>query len=166
MKQVFLALSLVVLVAGILTGCGKSDEMKKVEAALNAEVMDKHEVIMKLVPAMDDLTTHISAVMAKHDSLVKKYPALTAGHTTADLVGAQEKIAAAKAAMDTWMRSFKPYDPDAKHDGVIAALNVQKDELLAIEKQFADAQKSAGDALAAHEAAATELIAKTGKKKH
>jgi predicted small lipoprotein YifL len=166
MKQVFLALSLVLLVAGVLTGCGKSDEMKKVEAALNAEVMDKHEAVMKLVPEMDQVTSHISAVMARHDSLVKKYPALTAGHTTADLVAAQEKIAAAKAAMDAWMRSFKPYDPEAKHDAVIAGLNVQKDELTSIEKQFVDARRAAFDALAKHEVAADVVIAKAAQKKH
>jgi hypothetical protein len=166
MKQVLLALSLVVLVAGLLTGCGKSDEMKKIEAALNTEVMDKHEVIMKLVPELDLLTTRITAVTAKHDSLVKKYPALTTGHAATDLVSAQEKIAAAKATMDTWMRSFKPYDPEAKHEGVIAALNIQKDELVAIEKQFADAQQAAAEAIAAHESAADNVIAKTAKKKH
>lgn len=166
MKQMLLALSLVVLVACLLTGCGKSDEMKKIEAALNTEVMDKHDVIMKLVPEMDGLTSRISAVMATHDSLVKKHPALTSGHTTADLVAAQEKITAAKAAMDTWMRGFRPYDPEAKHDAVIAALNVQKDELVAMEKQFAEARQAATAAITAHEAAASELIAKTAKKKH
>ena len=166
MKQMLLALSLVVLVACLVAGCGKSDEMKKIEAALNTEVMDKHDVIMKLVPELDGLTTHISAVMAKHDSLVKKYPALASGHTTADLVAAQEKITAAKAAMDAWMRGFKPYDPDAKHDGVLAGLNVQKDELIAMEKQFAEARLAALDAIAKHEVAADMVIAKAGKKKH
>jgi hypothetical protein len=140
--------------------------MKKIEAALNAEVMDKHDVIMKLVPELDGLTMRISSVMATHDSLVKKYPALATGHTTADLVAAQEKITAAKAAMDTWMRGFKPFDPEGKHDGVLAGLNVQKDELLALEKQFAEARQAAAEAITAHEAAASELIAKTGKKKH
>ena len=77
-----------------------------------------------------------------------------------------EKITAAKAAMDTWMRSFRPYDPDAKHDAVIAGLNVQKDELVAMEKQFAEARQAATEAITAHEAAASELIAKTAKKKH
>lgn len=166
MKQMPLALSLVVLIACLVAGCGKSDEMKKIEAALNTEVMEKHDVIMKLVPDLDDLTTRISAVMATHDSLVKKHPALAAGHTTADLVAAQEKITAAKAAMDTWMRGFKPFDPDGKHDGVLAGLNVQKDELIAMEKQFAEARQAATEAITAHETAASELIAKAGKKKH
>ena len=166
MKQMPLALSLVVLIACLVAGCGKSDEMKKIEAALNTEVMDKHDVIMKLVPELDGLTSRISAVMATHDALVKKHPALTSGHTTADLVAAQEKITAAKAAMDTWMRGFRPYDPEAKHDAVIAALNVQKDELVAMEKQFAEARQAATAAITAHEAAATELIARTTKKKH
>jgi hypothetical protein len=166
MKQMLLTLSLVLLVACILAGCGKSDEMKKVEAALNTEVMDKHDVIMKLVSEMDQHTARISVVMAKHDSLVKKYPALTTGHTAADLVAAQEKIAAAKAAMDAWMRSFKPYDPEAKHDAVIAGLKVQKDELVAMEQQFAEARMAALDALAKHEVAADMVIVKAAHKKH
>ncbi len=166
MKQMLLALSLVVLVAVLFAGCGKSAEMQKIEAALNMEVMDKHEAIMKLVPDMDSLTAQISRVMAKHDALVKQYPALTTGHTAGDLVAAQEKIAAAKSAMDSWMRAFRPYDQDAKHDAVLAGLNTQKDELTAIMKQFAEARTAALEAIAAHEVAADKVLSQVPKKKH
>jgi hypothetical protein len=166
MKQMLLALSLVLIVAVLYAGCGKSDETKKIEAALNTEVMDKHEAIMKLVPGLDSLTTGITLVMARHDSLVKKYPALTTGHAATDLVAAQEKITAAKAAMDAWMRAFRPYDPDQKHDVVVAALNIEKEALTAMEKQFANARMTALDAIAAHEVAAGMVITKSGKKKH
>jgi hypothetical protein len=166
MKQMLLALSLVFLVAVLFAGCGKSDETKKIEAALNAEVMDKHEVIMKLVPGLDSMTAEITRVIAKHDSLVKKYPALTAGHTATDLVAAQEKITAAKTAMDAWMRAYRPYDPDQKHEVVMAALNVEKEALTAMEKQFADARMTAADAVAAHVIAAEMVVARSGGKRH
>jgi hypothetical protein len=115
---------------------------------------------------MDSLTAIITTVTAKHDSLIRKYPAQSAGHTAADLVAAQEKIAAAKAAMDTWMRGFKPYDAEAKHDGVLAGLNTQKDELIAITKQFAEARTAALEAIAAHEVAADKVLSQVTKKKH
>ena len=166
MKQMLLALSLVVLVTLVVAGCGKSAEMKKLEAAINTEVMDKHEAVMKLVPELDSLTALITTVTAKHDSLVKMYPTQTDGQTAADLVAAQEKIAAAKAAMDVWMRGFKPYDADAKHEGVLAGLNTQKDELVAIMKQFAEARLAASDAIAAHQVAADKVLAQMPKKKH
>lgn len=166
MKQMLIVLSLVLLVAVLLAGCGKSDEAKKIEAALNTEVMAKHDAIMKLVPELDSLTAGITRVMANHDALVKKYPDLTAGHAASDLVVAQEKITAAKAAMDAWMRAFRPYDPDQKHEVVVAALTVEKEALTAMEKQFADARITALNAIAAHEVAADMVIVKSGKKKH
>jgi hypothetical protein len=166
MKQMLVALSLVMLVAVLLAGCGKSEEMKKIEAALNKEVMDKHDELMKSVSLLDDLTAQIGTATTKHDELIKKYPKLTEGHTASDLVAAQEKISATKAAMDAWMRAFKPYDPEAKHEEVIARLAAQKDELVAIAKQFADAQQVAREALVTHGVAADMVIAKAGGKKH
>jgi hypothetical protein len=163
MKQMLVALSLVMLVAVLLAGCGKSEEMKKIEAALNKEVMDKHDEIMKSVSQLDELTTQIGTATAKHDEIIKKYPKLTEGHTASDLVAAQEKISAAKAAMDTWMRTFKPYDTEGKHEEVIAGLGVEKDELLALQKQFDEAITAAKVALNTHTAAA-EIVMKTTKK--
>jgi hypothetical protein len=163
MKQMLLALSLVMLVAVLLAGCGKSEEMKKIEAALNKEVMDKHDEIMKSVSQLDDFTAQIGTAMAKHDELVKKYPKLTEGHTAADLVAAQEKISAAKASMDTWMRTFKPYDPEGKHEEVVAGLGVEKDELLALQKQFDEAITAAKVALTTHTTSA-EIVTRTTKK--
>jgi hypothetical protein len=163
MKQMLHALSLVMLVGVLVAGCGKSEEMKKIEAALNKEVMDKHDEIMKSVSRLDDLTAQIGTATTKHDELIKKYPKLTEGHTASDLVAAQEKISAAKAAMDTWMRAFKPYDPDGKHDMVIAGLGAEKSELLALQKQFDEAIAAGTAALNSH-AAAAEIVMKTTKK--
>lgn len=164
MKQMPLALSLVMLVAVLLAGCGKSEEMKKIETALNKEMMDKHDALMKSIADLDDLTAQIDTAMTKHDALVKQFPKLTEGHTATDLVAAQEKIAAAKSAMDSWMRSFKPYDPEAKHDAVIAALGIEKDELTAMQKQFNEAISAAKVALKTH-ATATEIVTKKTKKR-
>ena len=165
MKQVLLALSLVILVAVLLAGCGKSEEMKKIEAALNTEVMDKHDAIMKSVADLDDLTAQIDTAMARHDAMVKKFPKMTEGHTATDLVAAQEKISAAKTAMDSWMRSFKPYDPEAKHETVIAALGIEKDELLAMQKQFSEAIAAAKVALNTH-ANASDIVTQQTTRKH
>lgn len=87
MKQMLVALSLVMLVSILLAGCGKSEEMKKMEAALNKEVMEKHDEIMKSVSRLDQLTAQIGIATTKHDELIKKYPKLTEGHTASDLCG-------------------------------------------------------------------------------
>ncbi len=165
MKHVLLALSLVIVVAILLAGCGKSEEMKKVETAINAEVMAKHDELMKSMSGLDELTAQITAATARHDELVAKYPKLVTGHTGADLVAAQAKIAAAKAAMENWMAGFKPYDPEGKHEDVVAGLTVNKDALGAMQTQFADAMTAAKDALAGHTTAADDLMAKVSKKK-
>lgn len=62
------------------------------------------------------------------------------------------------------MRAFKPYDPDGKHEMVIAGLGVNKDELLALQKQFDEAIAAATVALNAH-ASAAEIVMKKTKKR-
>lgn len=165
MKNTLIALTLVMAVAVLLAGCGKSEEMKKIESALNSEVMAKHDELMKGVAGLNDLTAQITAAVAKHDELVAQYPKLTEGHASADLVAAQEKITAAKNAMDEWMKGFKPYDPKGKHEEVVAGLTAQKDALVGLEKQFSEAMTAAKDALASHTKAADDLMAKVAKKK-
>ena len=165
MKHVLLALSIVIAVAVLLAGCGKSAEMKKIETALNSEVMAKHDELMKSMSGLDELTAQITTAITKHDELVAKYPKLTEGHTGADLVAAQEKITAAKAAMENWMKGFKAYDPEGKHEDVVAGLTSTKDALAAIETQFTEAMTTAKDALASHTKAADDLMAKVAKKK-
>jgi hemerythrin len=165
MKHALIALTLVVAVAVLLAGCGKSEEMKKIETALNTEVTAKHDEMMKSMAGLEDLTAQITTAVAKHDELVAKFPKLTTGHTTADLVAAQEKITAAKTAMEEWMKGFKPYDPEGKHEEVVAGLTATKDALAGMEKQFTEAMTVAKDALASHTKAADDLMAKVAKKK-
>jgi hypothetical protein len=164
MKQVLIALTLVIAVAVLVAGCGKSAEMKKIESALNTDVMTKHDALMKSMSGLDELTAQITTAVTKHDELVAKFPKLTKGHNSADLVAAQEKITAAKSAMDEWMKGFKPYDPQGKHEEVVAGLTSANDALTAIEKQFGDATVSAKDAIASHTKASDDLMATLAKK--
>ncbi len=165
MKHALAGLVLLIAVSILVAGCGKTEEMKKMESSLNAEVMQKHDDLMKSMSGLDDLTAQITAAMTKHDEMVKKYPKMVAGHESADLVAAQEKITAAKTAMENWMKGFKPFDPEAKHEVVLSGMTVTKDALVAMEKQFADAMSTAKGALAAHEKAAAMVMAKMPKKK-
>jgi len=164
MKNVLLALSLVIVVAILLAGCGKSEEMKKIETALNTEVMAKHDALMKSMSGLDDLTAQITAATTKCDEMVKKYPKLTKEFSTADLTAAQEKIASAKSAMEMWMKGFKPYDPELKHEDAVTALTANKDALAAMEKQFTEAMDAAKGAVANSNKMADDLMAKVGKK--
>lgn len=164
MKQVLFALTLVVAVAVLLAGCGKSEEMKKIESALNTEVMTKHDALMKAASGLDELSAQINTAAAKQKELVAKLPKYTAGMTTTDLTAAQEKINAAKSAMEEWMKGFKPYDPQGKHEEVVAGLTSAKDALTAIEKQFTDATAMAKDAVASNTKAADDLMATLAKK--
>ena len=165
MKNVIAALFLVLMVAVLLAGCGKSEELKKVEATLNTEVMQKHDDLMKSMAGLDELTAQIDATMVKHEELVKKYPKQTATHKAGDLMTAKDRILAAKAKMETWMKGFKPYDVQAKHEEVMASLTKNKDELIAMQQQFTGAMTFAKDAIATHMKAADELLAKMAKRK-
>jgi hypothetical protein len=165
MKNIMLALFLVMMVAVLLAGCGKSEEVKKLEATLNTEVMQKHDDLMKSVATLDELNAQIDATMAKHDELVKKYPKQTATHKAGDLLTAKDRLAAAKTSMETWMKGFKPYDVAAKHEDVMASLTKSKDELAGMQDQFTKAITTAKEAVASHTKAADELLAKMGKRK-
>jgi predicted nucleic acid-binding Zn-ribbon protein len=165
MKNTMLALFLVLMVAVLLSGCGKSEELKKIEATLNTEVMQKHDDLMKSVTTLDELTAQIDAAMAKHDELVKKYPKQTADHKAGDLMTAKDRIVAAKAKMEKWMNGFKPYNMAAKHEEVMAGLTKSKDELIAMQEQFNAAMTFTKDAIASHTKMAEELMAKMPKHK-
>jgi hypothetical protein len=149
----------------LLAGCGKSEELKKLEATLNTEVMQKHDDLMKSMAGLDVLTDQIDAAMAQHNDLVKKYPKQTATHKAGDLMTAKDRVLAAKAKMETWMKGFKPYDVEAKHEEVMASLTKNKDELIAMQQQFTGAMTFAKDAIAGHTKVAQELMAKTTKRK-
>ena len=106
MNRVHVMVCLTVAVAFLFAGCGKSGEMKKLEAGLNTEVMQKHDDLMKAVSGLNATADQITALLAQHDSLAQLFPKEVVGHETTDLVAAKEKLAAAKEAMMTWMTIF------------------------------------------------------------
>ncbi len=67
--------------------------------------------------------------------------------------------------MTTWMKSFKPYDPEAKHETVMESLKKNKDDLGVVERQFQEALTTAKEAVASHTQVMDELMAKMPKKK-
>lgn len=165
MKTLQVVVGIMVACAVLFAGCGKSDEMKKLEAGLNTEVMQKHDELMKAMNGLDATIAEITATMATHDSLAKVFPKKLAGHDATDLLAAKEKIEAAKAAMDAWMKGFKPYDPEMKHEMVMESLKKTKDELSVVENHFKEALSAAKDAVANHTKVMTDLTAKSPKKK-
>jgi len=165
MKTLQMVVGVMVAFAVLFAGCGKSDEMKKLEAGLNTEVMQKHDELMKAMNGLDATAGEITSIMAKHDSLAKLFPKKLAGHDATDLLAAKEKLEAAKGAMDAWMKGFKPYDPEMKHEMVMESLTKTKAELGVVEKQFQDALTVAKDAVTNHTKVMDELTAKLPKKK-
>lgn len=156
---------LLLVVAAALVGCGKSADMKKLEADLNAEIQKVHEKQMASVKVLDSLTASLDAAMAKHTELAAKYPKALTGHAADDIVVAKEQIAGAKSAMDAWMKAYKPYDETLPHEQVMAQLNKDMEGLMAMQTQLDGAMKSASDVITGHTKAADEVIAKFGKKR-
>jgi hypothetical protein len=165
MKTLYVFMCGVLACAVLFAGCGKSDEMKKLEAGLNTEVMQKHDELMKAVAGLDAATEEISAVVSKHDSLAKLFPKKFEGTTTGDLLAAKGKVETAREGMMAWMKGFKPYDPELKHEMVMESLTKSKNELGAVEKQFQEALSSAKDAVAKQTSMMNEIAAKLPKKK-
>ncbi len=164
MKALWLMAIACIAVAVLCVGCGKSDDMKKLEADLNTEVMQKHDDMMKAMSGLDEATAQIAAMVAKHDSLAKLLPKKFAGHDATDLLAAKEKIAAAKEAMNTWMKGFKPYDPNAEHEVVMASLKKTQEELVGVEQQVQGALTAAKESMASHSTFVNALTAKLPKK--
>jgi len=165
MKTLQMVVGVLVVSAVLFAGCGKSDEMKKLEAGLNTEVMQKHDELMKAMTGLDATAEQMTSVIAKHDSLAKLFPKKFEGHDATDLMSAKEKIEAAKGAMMAWMKEFKPYDPEMKHEMVMESLKKTKDDLGVVEKQFEDAVTTAKNAVANHTAMMDAIAAKPMKKK-
>jgi hypothetical protein len=165
MKKLVMVAIVFAAFAVLFAGCGKSDEMKKLEAGLNTEIMQKHDDLMKEVAKLDKLADQMTALSAKQDSLTKLFPKQFAGQETTDLLAAKEKLQAAKNAMMAWMKEFKPFDPELKHEMIMESLTKTKTELTAMEHQFQEATTVASDALAKHSALMDQLAAKLPKKK-
>jgi hypothetical protein len=165
MKTLQMVVGALVVFAVLFAGCGKSDEMKKLEAGLNTEIMQKHDELMKAMSGMDATAQQITAMIAKHDSLAKLFPKKFEGQNVSDLMTAKENLEAAKGAMMAWMKGFKPYDPQMKHELVMESLQKTKNDITAVQKQFEEALAGAKSAIASQTAKMDEMTAKMPKKK-
>lgn len=165
MKTSLYAMIVLMVVAVAFVGCGKSEAEKKMEQELSAAVAKLHDEGMKTMKEIPELTGKIDLAVAAHDSLAKLYPKLTEGHSAADLTAAKEKLAAATASMEKWMKGAKKYSPEMKHADALALLNEQKTELSKITADATAAVDATKTALASHAQYAQDLLAKMPAKK-
>jgi hypothetical protein len=155
--------TLAVLVAFVLAGCGKSEVQKKLESDLNSEVMKMHDATMATLAKAKDLSTQIDGAVAVQDSLAKRFPKAFEGKTTNDLTAAKEKLAGVKDEMDKWMKGHKPFDPNGKHEDILAQLKKDKDDLTKVKNDVEGALAAATTAIDAHKQLAADAVAKTVK---
>jgi predicted nucleic acid-binding Zn-ribbon protein len=161
MKSRWLLLAL----AAALIGCGKSAEMKKLEADLNAEIQKVHDKQMASMKVLDSLTASLDNALARHTELAAKYSKALEGHSADDITAAKEQIAGAKSAMDGWMKAYKPYDETLPHEQVMAQLNKDMEGLMGMQTQLDAAMKGASEVITSHAKAAEEVMAKFDKRR-
>ena len=148
----------------LLASCGKTSEQKQMESDLNKRVMQLHDSGMAKMRQAQALDAQLDSAKALHDSLAAKFPKNAAGHSGDDIAQAKGKIESAQAAMHAWMSTHKPYDPEAKHDEVMAKLNADVQELTNQATQFDKAITDATGTVEDHRKFASELLAKPSKK--
>jgi uncharacterized lipoprotein YehR (DUF1307 family) len=153
--------TLAVLVAFVLAGCGKSEIQKKLESELNNEVMKMHDATMATITKATDLTSQLDGAVALQDSLAKRFPKAFEGKTTDDLTAAKQKLAGVKDEMEKWMKGHKAYDPNAKHDEILAQLKKDKEDLTKIKSDVEGAVAAATTAIESHKQLAADAVAKT-----
>jgi predicted nucleic acid-binding Zn-ribbon protein len=153
------------VIAGALiaSGCGKSEEFKKLESDLFASVKTMHDDGMGLMNKGRDLSAKIDDAIAMYDSMAAKYPKQFEGKSADDLKAAKEKLATAATSMKEWMSSMKPYDPTMDHTQAMAELTKAKDGIVKVKGEFQDAITAATTALDSHKALAEEMAAKLTK---
>jgi hypothetical protein len=160
MKSVVLALVVVLGVSLLFVGCGKSEAFKKLESELNTQVMKLHDEQMKGVDELKALVPQIDAAIAGHEEMAKKYAKKMGDHNTSDLVAAKEKIASVQTQMDAWMKGFKKYDVEAKHEDVMKQLNTYKEDLTNLGQNVSETMTAAKTALDNHAQFAASLLPK------
>lgn len=163
MKQLLTSLLVLAIVAVMISGCGKSAEIKSMETALNTQVMKLHDDQMGALKQVDELIGQLDGSLAMHDSLVAAHPKETAGHMADDLKSAKEKLIVAKQEVNAWMAGHKPYDVKMKHEEVMAQLTKDKDTLMKSKGDIEAGITAALTAIESHQRAAQELLAKLPK---
>jgi uncharacterized lipoprotein YehR (DUF1307 family) len=163
MKHLLTSVLVLAIIAVMISGCGKSAEIKSMEAALNTEVMKLHDDQMGALKQVDDLVGQLDGALAMHDSLVAAHPKEATGHMADDLKGAKEKLIVAKQEINAWMAGHKPYDVNMKHEEVMAQLSKDKDILMKTKGEIESGITGALTAIESHKKAAQELLAKLPK---
>lgn len=161
MKSTLVTLAL--LIAFVLAGCGKSEVQKKLESELNSEIMKMHDATMATITKAKDLASQLDGAVAVQDSLAKLYPKAFEGKTTDDLKAAKEKLAGVKDEMDKWMKGHKPFDPNGKHEEILAQLKKDKEDLTKIKNDAEGAFTAATTAIDSHKQLVTDVASKTVK---
>jgi truncated hemoglobin YjbI len=161
MKKLMILSAIALAVA--LSGCGKSAEMKKMEADLFASVNKMHVEGMGLMTKATAAIATVDETVAMCDKFVTEHPKEAAGHNHADLLAAKEKLSAGVTGMKEWMSGFKPYDEKMKHEDVIAQLGKSKEGIMKVKANLDAALAAAESAVTAHKAQADEIMAKLAK---
>jgi hypothetical protein len=166
MKQALAAVITLALVALVVTGCGKSADQLKMEGDLSKQITALHDGLMAKIPQVKELLAKIPELSAQGEMLAKKYPKQAEALKTGGLKSASEMLVKAKSSMEAWMKGFKPYDVEMKHDDVMKALTTQKDDLTKMKGEFDTAITGATAAVDTYSKTVEGLMAKTaGKKK-
>lgn len=165
MSRRSLPLLLVLAVAVLLAGCGKSAEMKQMETDLYKSVTTMHDEGMGLMNKANQALADIETSIAENEKLAAAHPKEVAAHSMDDLTAAKQKLTGAVTSMKEWMAGFKPYDPTKKHEEVMAELGKTKDGIAKVKANFDEALAAAKTAIDTHTAFATELAAKKPSKK-
>jgi hypothetical protein len=164
MKQLSAMVIFALFCSLLLASCGKTSEQKQMESDLNKRVMQLHDSGMAKMRQAQGLDAQLDSAKALHDSLAAKFPKDAAGHSGDDIAQAKGKIESAQAAMHAWMSTHKPYDPEAKHEEVMAKLNADVQELTSVTTQLDTAIADATGTVENHRKFAAELLAKPVKK--
>lgn len=149
----------VLAVALLLAGCGKSELQTKLETELSDQITKLHDGAMATYNQAKDLTTQLDAALVSHNELAAKHAKQFAGHSADDITAAKEKLTAAIASMDTWMKEFKPYNPEMPHEQVITTLTKSKDDALKMKDELESAVSGALSTLDAHKTFAEQVMA-------
>lgn len=166
MKQTLAAVVMLALVALMVTGCGKSADQLKMEGDLSKQITALHDGLMAKMPQVNELLGRIPELSAQGEMLAKKYPKQAEALKTDGLKSASEMLVKAKSSMEAWMKTFKPYDVEMKHDDVMKALTTQNDGLTKMKGEFDTAITGATTAVDTYSKTVEGLMAKTaGKKK-
>jgi hypothetical protein len=149
----------------LFAGCGKSADQLKMEGDLSKEITTLHDGLMAKMPQVKELLTNIPELMAQGQELAKKYPKAAELLKVDALKGASEQLVKAQSAMEAWMKGFKPYDLNMKHDEVMTTLTKQKEELTKMKGDFDTAVTGATATVDTYKKTIADLMAKVPAKK-